>query len=37
LRLVLLPFFRDLSGFFEDVLDVDLSFLFIVGKLSHRF
>jgi hypothetical protein len=48
LRLVLLSFFRDLSGVFPgsfsqdfhdsflDDLDVDLSSLFIVSELPHR-
>jgi hypothetical protein len=36
LRLVLLSFFRDLLGCLPDVLDVDLSFLFIVGEPPHR-
>jgi hypothetical protein len=47
LRLTLLSFFRDLSGLspgifrivfslFQLFLDVDLSSLFIVEKLSHR-
>jgi hypothetical protein len=39
LKLILLSFFQDLSGFFEDfqdVLDVDLSSLFIVEEPPHR-